>query len=300
MSELSFGAQDTAEAVTSGLDLSGKCFVVTGCNSGLGHETCRVLALRGAQIIGLARTQEKAIEALDALGLGAQAVACELGDLASVDAAVATVRALGSIDGIIANAGVMALQDHQQIHGIEEQFFVNHVGHFRLVTGLLESLAEDGRVVMLSSGAHRMAPESGIELDDLAATQGYHPWTAYGQSKLANLLFARSLARRFEGSSRTANSVHPGVIDTNLGRHVPNKEAMYERLKAFMKTTPQGASTQCLVATHPGLAQVSGAYFSDNKVVDPIHPKALDDELAERLWLETEAIIARALNQADA
>ena len=138
-----------------------------------------------------------------------------------------------------------------------------------------------------------MAPEAGIEFENLSGDKGYHPWTAYGQSKLANLLFARSLAKRFEGSSRTANSVHPGVIDTNLGRHVPNREAMYERLKPHLKTAAQGASTQCLVATHPQLAQVSGAYFSDNKVVDPVHSTATDDELAERLWLVSEAIVER-------
>ena len=291
MTDQVFDAKNTAEEVTRGLDLSGKIYVVTGCNSGLGYETCRVLSARGAQLVGLARTAEKAQAALDELSIDGEAIACELGDLASVDAAVESIQSLGAVDGIIANAGVMALQDLQKIEGVEAQFFVNHIGHFALVTALVDQLTADGRVVMLSSGAHRMAPEAGIEFDNLSGDKSYHPWTAYGQSKLANLLFARSLAKRFEGSSRTANSVHPGVIDTNLGRHVPNKEAMYERLKPHLKTAAQGASTQCLVATHPQLAQVSGAYFSDNKVVDPLHAKAADDELAERLWLVSEAIV---------
>ena len=293
MTELVFDSKASAEEVTQGLDLSGKNYVVTGCNSGLGYETCRVLGARGARVIALARTIAKAEAALDELSIDGEAVACDLGSFASVNAAVESIQSLGAIDAIIANAGVMALQDLQKIEGLEAQFFVNHIGHFALVTRLVDQLTADGRVVMLSSGAHRMAPEAGIEFDNLSGDKGYHPWTAYGQSKLANLLFARSLAKRFEGSSRTANSVHPGVIDTNLGRHVPNKEAMYERLKPYMKTTAQGASTQCLVATHPEFAQVSGAYFSDNKVVDPLHDKALDDELAERLWSVSEEIVAQ-------
>ena len=291
MMEGAFDAKSTAEEVTHGLDLSGKIYAVTGCNSGLGYETCRVLAMRGAQVVGLARTTRKAQAALDELAIDGDAIACELGDLASVSAAVQSIQSLGALDGIIANAGVMALQDVQKIEGLETQFFVNHIGHFALVTRLVDQLTADGRVVMLSSGAHRMAPEAGIEFNNLSGDRDYHPWTAYGQSKLANILFARSLAKRFAGSNRTANSVHPGVINTNLGRHVPNKEAMYERLKPHLKTTAQGASTQCLVATHPQLAQVSGAYFSDNRVVDPLHAKATDDELAERLWSVSEALV---------
>jgi WW domain-containing oxidoreductase len=279
-----FGFEHTAEEVTEGRDLTGRTYVVTGCNSGLGLETCRVLALRGARVVGAARTVERAQAALEALAIDGMAVGCDLADLHAVQAAVEILRGEGPLHGIVANAGVMAVQELRQIEGYELQFFTNHMGHFALVTGLVEALAEDGRVVMLSSGAHRMAPEAGIDLDNLSGEGGYEPWAAYGQSKLANLLFARSLARRFEGSQRTANSVHPGVIDTNLGRHVPNKEAMYERLKRVMKTIPQGAATQCLVATHPALAEVNGAYFSDNQVTPPGHPRAEDDALADALW----------------
>jgi WW domain-containing oxidoreductase len=248
------------------------------------------LALRGATIVGLARSVGRAQQALDELSIDGTAVACDLSDLHSVAAAVDSVRKLGLVHGLIANAGVMALPELHQIEGYELQFFTNHIGHFALVTGLIDSLAPDGRVVMLSSGAHRMAPEAGIEFDNLSGERGYEAWIAYGQSKLANLMFAGSLAKRFEGSSRTANSVHPGVINTNLGRHVPDRAAMYERLKPHLKTIAQGASTQCLVATHPSLASVSGFYFSDNRVLEPGHPMAQDDEIAERLWLESEAI----------
>jgi len=295
MTEPVFDSKAPAEEVTQGLDLTGRRYVVTGCNSGLGYETCRVLALRGATIVGLARTLEKAQNALDDLSIEGTAVACELSDLTSVAAAVDSISVFGPIDGLIANAGIMALQDLQQIEGFERQFFTNHIGHFALVTGLIDQLSLDARVVMLSSGAHRMAPDEGIEFDNLSGASGYEPWKAYGQSKLANLMFARSLAKRFEGSQRTANSVHPGVIDTNLGRHVPNKAAMYERLKPHLKTTEQGASTQCFVATHPSLASVTGTYFSDNRAVEPVHPKANDDAIAERLWTESETIVAKVL-----
>lgn len=292
MSELSvFDKTSTAEDVTAGLDLSGQTWLVTGCNSGLGYETTRVLAMRGAHVIGLARTAQKASDAFDALGIKGTAVACELGDLGTVRAAVESVRGLAKLDGIIANAGIMALPKLEQIHGYERQFFVNHIGHFVLVTGLLDRLTETARVVMLSSAAHRMA-DRGIELDNLSGEDEYHPWRMYGRSKLANVLFARALANRFEGSARTANSLHPGVIQTNLARHIPNPEKMFAQWKPMMKSVPQGAATQVYVATRPELADVSGKYFSDCGVVDASAPGADDDAVAEALWLKSEEIAA--------
>ncbi len=293
---MGFGFDSTAEEVTEGLDLSGRTFAVTGCSSGLGRETVRVLALRGARVVGLARTEGKARATLDELGVDGIPVACDLADLGSVRAAAKAVREVAPLAGIVANAGVMALPQVERVAGIERQFFVNHVGHFALVTALVDALSDDGRVVVVSSAAHRMAPEQGIALDDLGAHGGYHPWAAYGQSKLANLLFARSLARRLDGTGRTANSLHPGVIRTRLGRHIPEAERaeMYARLKRVEKTVAQGAATQCFVATHPSVAGVRGAYFSDCQVADTLHPRAGDDELAEALWARTEAILAEA------
>jgi len=285
-----FGATSTAEEVTRGIDLSGRTWVITGVNSGLGYESARVLALRGARIIGLARTKEKADDALRALSIDGVGVACELSDLSSVRAAVETVQELGALDGIMANAGIMALPELRQQHGYELQFFTNHVGHFVLVTGLLDSLTDDGRVVILSSGAHAFA-ENGIEFDNLAGKRDYKPWRMYGISKLANVLFARSLTARFSGTMRTANSLHPGVIETNLGRHVPDREGMYERLRPRMKSIPQGAATQCYVATRPELAGVSGRYFSDCAEADTI-AAGTDDAMAEQLWTVTEEIVA--------
>jgi WW domain-containing oxidoreductase len=289
-----FGYGSTAEDVTAGLSLSGRTILVTGCNAGLGFETMRVLALRGAHVLGTARTAEKAASACAAVTGSATGIACELADPASVLACVASVNAIGArLDAIICNAGIMALPRLQQAHGYELQFFTNHIGHFILVTGLLDRLAEAGRVVMLSSSAHRAAPSEGIQFDNLSGERGYSPFSAYGQSKLANLLFAKELARRLAGTRRTANALHPGVIRTNLFRHMPaGRLAMAIAGPLLLKTVPQGAATQCYVAVNPAVASVSGAYFADCNLKPP-RPAADDPVLARRLWEVSEAIAAR-------
>ncbi len=289
-----FGYGSTAEQVTAGLDLNGRHILITGCNSGLGLETARVLAARGATVIGSARTVEKAREALTPLGAKHIPVACELSDPDSVRACVATVRSLGvRLDALIANAGIMALPNHEKLHGIEKQLFTNHVGHFLLVTGLVNTLADDGRVVMLSSGAHNNAPEAGIELDNLSGDRNYRQWKAYGQSKLANLLFARSLALRFAGTKRVANALHPGVIATNLGRHMSTMErfALLAASPLFMKSVGEGAATQVWAAVHPDMARVSGEYLADCNIrTSSAHGQ--DKALAAGLWEATEKIVA--------
>jgi WW domain-containing oxidoreductase len=292
-----FGYGSTAGDVTAGVSLAGKTMVVTGCNSGLGQEAMRVLALRGAHVFGLARTLDKAAAACAGVTGRTTPVACELSDPASVRAAVETIRRSGAkLDAIIANAGIMALPKLEQAHGYELQFFTNHIGHFILVTGLLDRLSETGRVVMLSSGAHLMAPKGGIEFDNLSGARGYKPWTAYGQSKFANLLFAKELARRFAGTARTANAVHPGVINTNLMRYmgIPAPVATVGlglMTLLFFKTIPQGAATECYVAANPGAAKISGQYFADSNVAKS-RPDADDPALAGRLWTVSEEIVA--------
>lgn len=295
----SFNFHSTAEEVTEGLDLTGQNWLVTGCNSGLGKESIRVLALRGANIIGLARTKAKAEQSFDDLRISGTPIDCELSDLNSVHSAAQQVKALGlPLKGIIANAGIMALPTLQQKNGIELQFYTNHVGHFLLVTELVEQLQDDGRVVMLSSRAHFYAKDSGLELDNLSGENMYHDWRMYGRSKLANILFANALNKRFSGSNRTANAVHPGVIRTNLGRHVLDREGMYKQIEKSipLKDIPQGTATQVLVATHPELSNIGGKYFSDCQIATPI-PQAEDDALAEKLWSMTEEIIQRDLHQ---
>jgi len=288
-----FGVASTAEEVTRGLDLHGRTILITGVNSGVGAESARVLSERGARILGVARTLEKARGACEALVGEAIPLACELSEPSSVRACVKEAGEHGPIDVLMCNAGIMALPERTVSHGQELQFLTNHIGHFILVTGLLGQLTANARVVMLSSGAHRWAPASGIQFDDLSFSSGYKPRTAYGQSKLANVLFARALARRFEGSARTANAVHPGVIRTNLVRHMP----MAVRLAASvassigLKSIPEGAATQCYVATHPSLESISGEYFADSNVARSSR-HARDDAMGERLWQVSEEMVA--------
>ena len=291
-----FGASSTAEQVTEGLSLAGKTFLVTGCNSGLGLETLRVLALRGARVLGTARTVEKATEAIKSLNIStAKGLACELAEPKSVRSCVQAVRESGEkLDGIICNAGIMALPKLQQAFGHELQFFTNHIGHFILVTGLIEQLSETGRVVMLSSAAHKRAPREGIQFDNLSGAKEYKPWKAYGQSKLANMLFAKELARRFVGSKKTANAVHPGVIRTNLGRHMPAiANVVFAAVgPIFLKSIPQGAATQCYVAVHANTAAINGEYFADVNIAKP-RSDANDAAMAKRLWDVSEEIVAK-------
>lgn len=294
MPDVLFTKTATAEEVTEGLDLSGQTHVVTGCNSGLGLETLRVLSLRGARVVGLARTAEKAEQAFSSLGVNGIALGCELSDLDSVRTAVEALQTLGPFQGIIANAGIMALPTLQQLHGVERQLFVNHVGHFVLITGILDQLTEDGRVTMLSSGAHHFA-KRGIDLDNASGAKNYDEWEAYGRSKLANILFANALATRLP-SGQIANSVHPGVILTNLSRHMDpgERDSMFAGLEqdGRLKTVGQGAATQVLVATHPSLSGTTATYFSNCKPARTLD-HAQDPEQAAALWAWTEALVAR-------
>ena len=291
-----FGAKSTAMEVTEGLDLTGQTAFITGCNSGLGLETMRVLSLRGANIIGAARTIEKAESALNTLDGPGTPVVCELGDLASVAACGETVKQLGiPIDMLILNAGIMALPELEQINGIEKQFFVNHLGHFTLTSHLLKQVeaASQGRIVVVSSSGHQFAPDEGIDFTNLSGEQGYDPWSAYGVSKLANGLFALELTKRLAQTPATANAIHPGIINTNLGRHFPWWQRVAASLFgwAFMKEIAEGAATQSYVATAPALAGYSGYYFADCNPLLP-DPRMLDEQQAEKLWEVSEELAA--------
>ena len=288
-----FGYGSTASEVTEGLDLSGKTYLLTGCNSGIGLETLKALSSRGAHMIAAARTVEKATRASEGLP-EVTPVACELSEPGSVRACVEAVKATGrALDGVICNAGIMALPELTLQHGYELQFMTNHIGHFILVTGLLDALSAEGRVVMVSSAAHKTTPRGGIRFDNLDGSKGYQGWMFYGQSKLANLLLAKELSRRFMGTRKTANALHPGVIKTNLGRHmgVVANIGLAIGNPLFLKSIPQGAATQCYVATHPSLAGVSGEYFADCNVARPSR-HARDADLARKLWETSEEIVA--------
>jgi len=291
-----FGADATAEEVTQGIDLSGKTILVTGCNSGIGYETMRVLALRGAHVLGAGRSQQKASEACLSVAGKATPVVIELSDFDSVVAAANNIKAMNTpVDAIICNAGIMELPELEQVYGLEKQFVVNHLGHFLLVNLLLDQVkaAEQGRVVSVSSGSStRLAPDEGILFGQFSGEGWYEPGKAYGHSKLANVLFTLELSKRLEDTNATANSLAPGVIPTNLGRHMPRwKTLALETVgKPFTKTIAQGAATSCYVAVSPDLNEASGWFF---KNCNPHRPGGNTEnaEMASELWDASMAIV---------
>jgi NAD(P)-dependent dehydrogenase (short-subunit alcohol dehydrogenase family) len=289
-----FGFESTAEEVTAGLDLSGLTALVTGCNSGLGLETMRVLAMRGAHVIGAARTLEKAETACNSVEGKTTPLVVELTDLPGIVAAADEVKSMDTpIDMLILNAGIMALPELEIVNGVERQFAVNHLGHFLLTEHLQDTVrrAKAGRVVVVSSAAHRWADPYGIDFDNLDGSKSYDPFAAYGQSKTANGLFSRELARRLADSNATSNSLHPGVIETNLGRHLPPRDDDDSSRRLNWKTIPQGSATSCYVGTNPGLERVTGFYFSDNNMAIPADYMQ-DDDMARRLWQVSEDLTA--------
>jgi NAD(P)-dependent dehydrogenase (short-subunit alcohol dehydrogenase family) len=283
-----FGATSTAEEVTAGIDLTGKTALVTGCNSGIGYETMRVLALRGAHVLGTARTEEKGQEACASVEGRCTPVVLELTDFDSIVACANQVHSMDvSLDILICNAGILH-PEPQEMNDLELHFLVNHLGHFLLTRRLLNRVlaAPQGRVVVLGSQAHHSVPDHGIYFDALSGRS----WTtsAYGHSKLANGLFSLELAQRFEGTDATSNCVTPGNVVTNIFRH---SEIPWEEEGENVKSIAQGAATTCYVATSPELAGVNGYYFSD---CNPRESSALmrNVELAKRLWDISEELVS--------
>lgn len=270
-----FDRHATAEEVTEGIDLEGKLAVVTGCTSGIGLETMRVLAMRGAHVLGTSRKLERADEACRGVAGVTSPLQLDLGDFDSVARCADTILQLQSpIDMLICNAGYRGGgNEWQLINGIEKHFVINHLGHFILVNRLLASLyvADQGRVVTVASRtAYRDAPEQGILFDDLAMEREYSDGLAYGHSKLANVLFSLALAERLSGTRVTSNALHPGVISTELSRNLSavSRFAWNAYVALAGKTTEQGAATTCYVATSEALGNVSGRYFEDCKAVE--------------------------------
>ena len=193
---------------------------------------------------------------------------------------------LHGIDIVIANAGIMALPKLEQVNGIEKQFATNHLGHFLLINLLLPLIGKSGpaRVAIVSSAAHAQAPKAGIDFDNLNGEKNYSGFRAYGQSKLANVLFANELGKHLPAES-TANALHPGIIATNLGRHMQGGMTRLLGLAMwpFMVSVPQGAATSCYLAAHPEVQGVSGKYFANCTQVSA-SKHASNEELAEKLW----------------
>lgn len=272
-----FGAESTADEVTEGLDLSGRTALVTGCNAGIGYETMRVLAMRGALVIGTARTQDKAATACRSVQGRAVPAVLELTDFDSVVACARQVRAMNvPIDMLICNAGIV-LDTHEEVRGLEKQFVVNHLGHFLLVNRLQDRIvaAPEGRVVVVGSGNHRDAPPGGIQFDDLSGAGWYR--RGYAHSKLANGLFSLELSRRLKGTRATSNCVTPGPTRTAILRNTSSSTANYR------KSPAQGAATQCYVAAHPAVKGVSGEYFKDCAPAQQGEYQK-DAAMAARLW----------------
>ena len=290
-----FGPDSTAEEVTEGLDLAGRTALVTGCNSGLGYETMRVLALRGAHVIGTGRTLDKAAEACSSVTGNTTPLALELADFGSAVTCARAVRDMGvRLDMLVCNAGINTFGELELVNGIEKIFAVNYLGHFVLVNSLLPLMlaAGSGRIVHVASrSGYRQAPAVGIDFDNLRGEGVFDAGEAYGRSKLANALFSLALAERLEGTGVTSNAVHPGLVKTDIARTAPAVFRIAFDLLGplFAKTPAQGAATQVYVATGPILDGVNGAYFEDcNPVTVSGDHHMFDRALAQRLWAEAE------------
>ncbi|KAJ4704710.1 short-chain dehydrogenase TIC 32, chloroplastic-like [Melia azedarach] len=294
-----FGSASTAEQVTDGIDASNLTVIITGGAGGIGLETARVLALRKAHVIIAARNMEAANEAKQLIlkedkTARVDVLKLDLSSVASIKAFAHNFTALDlPLNILINNAGIMFCPYQLSEDGIEMQFATNHIGHFLLTNLLLDKMKNtakatgiEGRIVNLSSIAHNYTYSGGIRFDNISDRTGYSDKKAYGQSKLANILHANELSRRLreEGVNITANSVHPGLIMTNLFKHSAIIMRVLKFFSFFLwKNVPQGAATTCYVALHPSLKGVSGKYFLDCNEMPP-SKLARDEVLACKLW----------------
>jgi len=301
MSIKPLGKKSTAEEALRGVSLNGKFALVTGASAGIGAETARVLAQAGSDVLLAVRSVEsgeRTAQAIRAATSGTVTVGqLDLLDLASVQRFATGVLASGrKIDLLVNNAGIMATPLGVTAQGLEQQMGTNHLGHFLLTDLLRPALAPGARVVNLSSDLYRRGTRERVlatlDTDPGYSKRPYSGFDAYGDSKLANILFTRALARRLpEGI--TTFAVHPGVIGTtNLARHMGLSGKLFTLLgKPFFKSIPAGAATSVYAATAPELASRSGAYLSDCAERRP-NAAALDDALAEQVWALSERWVA--------
>jgi NAD(P)-dependent dehydrogenase (short-subunit alcohol dehydrogenase family) len=322
-----FDKDTTADEVLDGVDLSGRRVVITGTSSGLGLESTRALASKGAAITMLARSADKneaAAETVRGLVPGAdlETRTIDLTSLESVRAcAEGILEAHDKIDVLLNNAGVMVCPYSTNADGFENQLVSNHLGHFLLSVLLTPALIRGApaRVIELSSGAHGM---SDFDFDDPNfERREYNPWIAYGQSKTANALFALEYDRRLRARGVSAFSVHPGVIMTELGRHMTEEtmQQMQDHVRAqadasgtplpdeppemTFKSVEAGAATQCWAATASELDDQGGKYLADCQVAvvggdigeNGVAPYAQDSKAAARLWAMSEEWVGQKL-----
>jgi NAD(P)-dependent dehydrogenase (short-subunit alcohol dehydrogenase family) len=314
-----FGATSTTDEVLTGIDLSGKRVLVTGASAGLGVETARALAARGAHVVGAVRDLAKAeratsgIRAQAANGGGFELIELDLASLASVRACADALIADGRpFDAVIANAGVMRTPFGHTADGFETQFGTNHLGHFVLMNRIASLIAPGGRLVNVASSGHRY---SDVDLDDPGFERTtYDPMVAYGRSKTANILFAVEFDRRQKARGVRATAIHPGGIKTELDRHMApgelenlvaqiNAQLATEGQPPFQfKTIPQGAATSVWAGFVASAGDVGGRYCENCQVseitegpVSPVspgvRPYALDPQHAKALWARSEEMV---------
>ncbi len=276
------------------MSLQGKHVLITGPTAGIGRTTALALAAQGATLTLLCRSPEKgaalAAEITAAGGAAPTVVAMDMASLASVRQAAEECLALGKpIDVLLNNAGIVNTTRRTTVDGFEETLAVNHFAPFLLTGLLLPNIlqAPGARIVNVASAAHAFA--RGMGFDDLHAERGYKTFREYGRSKLANILFTCSLARRLADYPVTVNCLHPGAVSTSLGTQNGGfmSRVMPFLLKPFFRTPEQGAATSIYLCSSDEVAGVSGEYFADCKAVRP-KPWARDDEAAEQLWRVTE------------
>ncbi|QDZ08184.1 SDR family NAD(P)-dependent oxidoreductase [Sphingomonas panacisoli] len=314
---MTFGSKSTTDDVLAGVDLSGKRVLITGVSAGLGVETARALAAHGAWVVGAARDLAKAEAATAQVREQAKApgglelIELDLADLASVRAAADALNAKGeTFDIVIANAGVMACPQGTTKDGFETQFGTNHLGHFVFVNRIAPLIRDGGRFVSLSSSGHRFA---NVDLDDPGFERTpYTEFGAYGRSKTANALFAVEFDRRHKGRGVRAAAVHPGGIQTELGRHMTPQvmQTMIDAINANQKdndgpafewkTIPQGAATSVWAGAVASGDDVGGKYCEDCHVAEVIdiegfrggvRPYAVDPDNAKALWAKSEEMV---------
>lgn len=317
-----FGATTTADEVLEGIDLSGKLVVITGGASGLGQETARAMAAKGAHIVIPVRDMAKGEAAAAAIKASVadaeiELMQCDLGKMASIRAfAKAFLVQHDKINLLINNAGVMACPHMTTSDGLEMQFGTNHIGHFLLTNLLMPALVKaakaggDARIVNLSSRGHHFDT---VHFDDPHfEARDYDKWLSYGQAKTANIMFSVGLEKRLAGKGVHALAVHPGGIRTNLGRHLTEDDMamLLKRMEensgesiAF-KTVEAGAATTCYAATAPELAAKGGVYLEDCHVADvddadpagSVRSYAVDPGNAEKLWALSEATVGETFS----
>lgn len=274
--------------------LNDKIVIVTGANSGMGMATSAVLADMGATVVMLCRSEKRGKEALCSLlekpDRKLELMLCDLGDFASIKAFADLFRAkYQRLDILVNNAGFISLDRQTTKDGLERQFGVNHMGHFLLTMKLVDLVPCGGRIVNVSSGAHKTG---NIHFEDINLTKGFNVIKAYSQSKLANVLFTRELARRLKGKGITVNCCHPGAVATNIGisRDTGFGKTITGMLKPFFQTPEQGARTAIYLASSKEVQDITGEYFYKCKIAKS-SKRSKDMELAKRLFEFSEQIV---------